>query len=52
MTKKEKKQVNDYLASIYLRINKAKEAITECNYGIALRILSDAFPSLELKEDE
>ena len=51
MTKQEKKAVADYLAAIYLRINKAKAAIDEQNYGIARRILGEAYPKLDLKED-
>jgi hypothetical protein len=52
MTKQEKQQVRDHLASVYLRINKAKEAIREHNYGIAERSLSEAYPKLDLVEDE
>ena len=52
MTKQEKQQVRDHLASVYLRINKAKEAIREHNYGTAERILSEAYPKLDLVEDE
>lgn len=52
MTKQEKQHVRDHLASVYLRINKAKEAIREHNYGTAERILSEAYPKLDLVEDE
>lgn len=44
--------MRDHLASVYMRINKAKEAIQEHNYGIAERILSEAYPELKLVEDE
>lgn len=51
MNNQERQQVRDFIASVSLRINKAKEAITEHNYGVALKILSEAFPKLDLKED-
>ena len=52
MTKQEKKEITDFLNGVFLRINKAREALDEQNYGTAKRILSAAYPELKIKVDD
>lgn len=52
MTKQEKQKVREFFAVVSFRINRAKQAIRENNYGIALAVLEEAFPKLDLVEDE
>lgn len=52
MSIEEKKEVTDYLNLIYKRINLAKDQIRECNYGQALKTLSESYPQLKIKVDE
>lgn len=51
MTQEEKKQIDYYLIEIFRRINLAKDHLKECNYGLALKTLSEAYPRLEIKVD-
>ena len=51
MKPEEKKEVTDFLNLVFKRINTAKEHIREQNYGLALKILSEAYPELKMKVD-
>ena len=48
MNTEEYKAVKEYINEIYQRINGAKAALEQHNYGIALDILSAPFPPLTL----
>ena len=52
MTREENKELQIFLNSIYSRINRAKNAIREMNFGRTEQILSEAYPKLNLKVTE
>lgn len=52
MTREEKRAVLDYINGLYNRINCAKNAIRDMNFGRADAILSEPFPKLNLRVDE
>lgn len=52
MTKEEKQMVDHFLKMVFDRINKAKSEIRACNYGQALKTLSDAYPPFKIVVDE
>lgn len=52
MTIEEKNQIAGFLNQMYDRINTAKNQIMECNYGMALKTLSEAYPVLKIKVEE
>ena len=51
MTQQEKDEVCSFLDLLCGRINQAKEHIKEHNYGLALKILSEAYPAIKIKVD-
>ena len=52
MTEKEKNEVKTFLDVVFQRINKAKEHLRDHDYGLALKVLSEAYPELKLRVDE
>lgn len=52
MTEEERQKINVFNNALFDRINKAKRAIRECNYGTALSILEEPFPVLQLTQTQ
>lgn len=51
MTQEEKNEVTQFLDCVSCRINEAKDHIKHHNYGLALEVLSEAYPLLKIKVD-
>lgn len=51
MTQEEKNEVTQFLDCVFCRINEAKDHIRQHNYGLALEVLSEAYPQLTIKVD-
>lgn len=52
MTQQEKNEVTSFLNHVFSRINTAKEHLREHNYGLALKVLAEAYPELKIKVDD
>lgn len=52
MKMQEKIEVMDYINGLYNRIECAKNAIRDMNYGTAERILAKPFPKLDVQIDD